>query len=156
MSGKLLTRIKQTKPFRSLEEEAFLNIVRTADALMQAQDVVLSDHNLSHSQYNVLRILRGAGTEGLPCGEIGNRMISRDPDITRLLDRLEKRGLAQRSREAKDRRVVTTRITQAGLDLLSTLDKPMESMGKKALGHLNHDDLKLLIELMERAREQVE
>ncbi len=153
MPGKLAADIKQTKPFKHLEEEAFLNLLRTADALTQREEGMLDGYGLSHSQYNVLRILRGAGADGLPCGEIANRMITRDPDITRLLDRLERRGLAQRSRESKDRRVVTARITQTGLDLLGSMDEPMVDTLKHLLEHLGPKDLRTLIELLERARE---
>src|SRR5580698_4234281 len=99
------------------EEAAFLDLLRATDMLSRGLIAVLKTEDLSSTQYNVLRILRGA-PEGLPCGEIGNRMITKDPDITRLLDRLEKRGLISRSREVKDRRTVTARITPAGLKLL--------------------------------------
>lgn len=156
MPGKLAADIKQTKPFRYPEEEAFLNLLRTCDALQQKEEAKLAEFDLSHSQYNVLRILRGAGAEGLPCGEIANRMITRDPDITRLLDRLERRGLAQRSRESKDRRVVTARITQIGLDLLAAMDAPVLGLMHGLLGHLGPKDLKILIDLLERAREKAE
>ena len=108
------------KTTSSLEETVFLDLLRTSDVLSRRIDYVLKDANLSANQYNVLRILRGA-PEGLPCGEIGNRMITRDPDITRLLDRLEKRELISRCRETKDRRTVLTRITSAGVKLLARL-----------------------------------
>ena len=153
VSGKLAADIKQTKPFRHIEEEAFLNLLRTTDALKQGETEFLDRYSLSHAQYNVLRILRGAGTEGLPCGEIGARMITRDPDITRLLDRLEKRGLAQRCRESKDRRVVTARIAPSGLELLASMDTPLLDMLKGLLGHMSQKDLKTFIELLEKARE---
>lgn len=156
MPGKLAADIKQTKPFRHPEEEAFLNLLRTVDALSQREEELLARHGLSHSQYNVLRILRGAGPAGLPCGEVADRMITRDPDITRLLDRLEKRALAQRARESKDRRVVLARITQSGLDLLAELDQPMVDFLRGALGHLGQKDLRHLIDLLERAREKFE
>src|SRR6202042_3480209 len=107
------------------EEAAFLDLLRTTDMLSRGLIAVLKTEDLSATQYNVLRILRGA-PEGLPCGEVANRMITKDPDITRLLDRLEKRGLISRSREAKDRRTVTARITPAGLKLLGGLDEPVQ------------------------------
>ncbi|MBV6430808.1 MAG: hypothetical protein IANPNBLG_00928 [Bryobacteraceae bacterium] len=154
MSGKLSADIKQSKPFPLLEEEAFLNLLRTTDALRRAHAAILDSRQLSDAQYNVLRILRGAGSDGLPCGEIGGRMITRDPDITRLLDRLESRGLTQRSRDSKDRRVVTARITLAGLELLAALDAPILETSKRMLGHLGARDLKVLIDLLERARER--
>src|SRR5262245_1014357 len=107
--------IKKLRPFDSPEQEAMLNVMRTADRLAGEIDQVFKPSGLSATQYNVLRILRGAGESGLPCGEIAQRMITRDPDVTRLLDRLEKRKLISRCREEKDRRVVCARITNAGL-----------------------------------------
>ena len=107
------------------EEAAFLDLLRTCDLLSRGPGQVLKTEDLSATQYNVLRILRGA-PEGLPCGEIGSRMITRDPDITRLLDRLEKRELIARSRETKDRRMVMARITPEGLKLLARLDAPVQ------------------------------
>ena len=103
--------IPKGKPSRSLGEEAFLNLQRTADAFMRGFEETLRPFGLTQTQYNVLRILRGARPHGLPCRELGERMITRDPDVTRLLDRLETRGLVARSRDAKDRRVIFTRIT---------------------------------------------
>src|ERR1700722_7123467 len=119
----------------SLEETTFLELLRTTDQLVRGVAWVLKAENLSMTQYNVLRILRGA-PEGLPCGEIGSRMITRDPDITRLLDRLEKRGLNVRSRESKDRRMVTARIMPLGLKVLGRLDEPVQETHRKQLGHL--------------------
>src|ERR1700688_3356045 len=117
------TQPKNRRPrMPSLEEAAFLDLLRTTDMLSRGLGTILKPEDLSSTQYNVLRILRGA-PEGLPCGEIAKRMITRDPDITRLLDRLEKRGLISRSREIKDRRTVTARITPAGLKLLGSLDE---------------------------------
>jgi len=154
VAGKLASDIKQTKPFRNLEEEVFLNLIRTSESLLRKGLELFESHGLTNAQYNVLRILRGAGADGLPCGEIANRMVHRDPDITRLLDRLEKQGLSVRSRESKDRRVVTTRITEAGLKLLARLDEPVVQLHRQLLGHLGAKDLKSLIDLLERAREK--
>ena len=112
---------------------------------------VLKAEELSETQYNVLRILRGA-PEGLPCGEIGNRMITRDPDITRLLDRMEKRSLISRCREPQDRRTVLTRITPEGLKLLSRLDEPVQNAHRAQLGHLGRERLKALCDLLRAAR----
>src|SRR5271170_1106603 len=103
------------------EEAAFLELLRTTDMLSRGLVRVLKNEDVSPTQYNVLRILRGS-PEGLPCGEIANRMITRDPDVTRLLDRLEKRGLISRMRESKDRRMVMARITPQGLKFLGRLD----------------------------------
>src|SRR5882762_5359070 len=117
------------------EEAAFLELLRTTDMLSRGLVKVLKIEDLSGTQYNVLRILRGA-PEGLPCGEIASRMITRDPDVTRLLDRLEKRGLVSRCRETQDRRTVLTRITPAGLKLLTRLDQPVQATHRKQLGPL--------------------
>ena len=153
MHKDLKSDIKQAKPFASLEEEAFLSLQLTADRLARRGAEILKQHGLSPAQYNTLRILRGAGPGGLACSEIGERMINHDPDITRMLDRLEKRALVQRSREGKDRRVITTRITAAGLDILNALDGPMDRFHRKLLGSLGESRLKSLIALLEDVRE---
>jgi DNA-binding MarR family transcriptional regulator len=152
MTGRVQKEIKQRKPFRRIEDEAFVNIQRTADALMQGVAATLKPMGLSPSQYNVLRILRGAEPGGLACREIADRMITRDPDITRLLDRLEDRGLVARSRDREDRRVITTRITEKGSRLLKELDEPIEALHVKQLGHLGNEKLRSLIDLLEGAR----
>jgi MarR family transcriptional regulator, organic hydroperoxide resistance regulator len=154
MARPLGTEILQQKPFESLEQEALLNVLRTADTLMQGIAAVLRPFKLSHSQYNVLRILRGAGAEGLACREIAARMITRDPDITRLLDRLERRGLVARTRDEKDRRVVMVRITPAGLRILMQLDEPIEEVDRRLLEHLGERRLRSLIQLLEATRER--
>jgi DNA-binding MarR family transcriptional regulator len=138
----------------SPEEEAFLDLLRTTDMLSRGLVRIIKAEGLSGTQYNVLRILRGA-PEGLACGEIASRMITRDPDITRLLDRLEKRGLVSRCRETKDRRTVMTRITPAGLKLLSRLDEPVQGTHRKLLGHLGRERLRTLAQLLGVARSQV-
>jgi len=138
----------------SSEEAAFLDLLRTTDLLSRKLVTILKPEDLSSTQYNVLRILRGA-REGLPCGEIAKRMITRDPDITRLLDRLEKRGLISRSREARDRRTVMARITGAGLRLLARLDEPVQAAHRKQLGHLGRQRLCLLTDLLREARSQL-
>jgi DNA-binding MarR family transcriptional regulator len=133
---------------------AFLDLQRTCDLLTRGPARILKNEDLSPTQYNVLRILRGS-PDGLPCGEIANRMITRDPDITRLLDRLEKRGLISRWRESKDRRVVLGRITPNGLKLLTRLDQPVEEAHRKQLGHLGKDRLRALAGLLAAARARV-
>lgn len=133
---------------------AFLDLQRTCDLLTRGPAQILKNEDLSATQYNVLRILRGS-PDGLPCGEIANRMITRDPDITRLLDRLEKRGLISRWRETKDRRVVLARITPNGLKLLTRLDQPVEEAHRKQLGHLGKGRLRALAELLAAARARV-
>lgn len=136
------------------EEAAFVDLLRTTDLLSRGPAQVLKSEDLSPTQYNVLRILRGA-PEGLPCGEIGNRMITRDPDITRLLDRLEKRGLISRCRDERDRRTVMTRITAEGLKLLAELDEPMLAAHRQQLRHLGREGLGALRELLSAARAKV-
>ena len=138
----------------SPEESAFLELLRTTDMLSRPFAQLLKSEELSSTQYNVLRILRGA-PEGLPCGEIGNRMITRDPDITRLLDRLEKRELVSRCREVKDRRMVLTRITDKGLELLERLDGPVQETHRAQLGHLGREGLQALVDLVRKARSKV-
>jgi len=142
------------KPRSSPEEAAYLDLLRTCDLLSRGAAQVLKAADLSSTQYNVLRILRGA-PEGLPCGEIADRMITRDPDITRLLDRLEKRGLISRYRDTKDRRVVMAKITPEGLKLLSQLDEPVQQAHRKQLGHLGPKRLRELAELLGAARAKV-
>jgi DNA-binding MarR family transcriptional regulator len=154
MRKRLRDEIKQQRPFESLEQEALLNVLHTADALMQEITAVLKPFHLSHSQYNVLRILRGASPNGLACQEIAERMISRDPDITRLLDRLEARRLVTRTRDQTDRRVVTARITPEGLRLLKALDKPITQVDRQPLQHMGEQRLRMLIQLLELARER--
>ena len=146
--------IQQTKPFSNLEEEALVSLQRTADQLAGRLSDMLKPHGLSPTQYNALRVLRGAGDGGRACSEIAERMINRDPDITRLVDRLERRGLVARSREKRDRRVIITRITPAGLDLLRGLDRPIEEFNRKLLGNLGEPQLRTLIKLLEAARDQ--
>lgn len=115
---------------------------------------MLKPHGLSPTQYNALRILRGAGPEGLACSEVGQRMINRDPDITRLLDRLERRGLIRRSREQRDRRVIKTRITPAGMDLLKSLNREVMEFHRQLLGHMGEERLEHLMRLLEAVRER--
>jgi len=133
------------------EEITFLELCRTADAVSRRMPDVLKAEDLSANQYNVLRILRGA-PDGLACGEIGNRMLTRDPDITRLLDRLEKRGLIARSRENRDRRMVVARITPLALETLGRLDEPVREAHRRNLGHLGRERLRELNRLLLAAR----
>lgn len=152
MNGRLKDEIGKRKGFDSLEQEVFLNLMRTCDFLSREMEELFKPSGLSSAQYNVLRILRGAGDEGLACGEIGNRMIKHDPDMTRMLDRLEKRELITRCRLTTDRRVVRARISPAGLELLATLDEPTRRMHKTQLAHMGERNLKMLMKLLEQAR----
>src|SRR5213594_3976748 len=144
----------KVRPEGSAEEAAYLDLLRTADVLTRGAIGVLKAEELSTTQYNVLRILRGS-RQGLLCGEIASRMITRDPDITRLLDRLEKRSLISRCRETKDRRTVIARITPEGLKVLARLDEPVQAAHRKQLGHLGRERLWELAELLRDARSQV-
>jgi DNA-binding MarR family transcriptional regulator len=132
-----------------LEERIFIALLKTADALGQEAEQLVRSSNLTGTQYNVLRILRGAAPEGLACREIGERLISHDPDITRLLDRMEKRGLITRERQKDDRRVVKTRITPQGLGLLKPLDQPMRGLHKRQFQHVAPGRLKILAAILE-------
>jgi DNA-binding MarR family transcriptional regulator len=144
---------KPVKAKGSPEEAAFLDLLRTTDILSRGLVQVLKSEELSPTQYNVLRILRGAAGD-LACGEIGERMITRDPDITRLLDRLEKRGLISRCRENKDRRTVLTRITPRGLKVLARLDQPIQETHRKQLSHLGRERLRELADLLRLTRNE--
>jgi DNA-binding MarR family transcriptional regulator len=164
MAGKIHGEIKKVRPFESVEQEVFLNVLKTADVLMTEVTELLKPYGISPTQYNVLRILRGAGAgccdgghpdpgaKGIACREIGDRMITRDPDMTRLLDRLEKAELITRERDKTDRRVIVSRVTDSGLELLKRLDEPMVALHKRQLGHLGEAKLHELLELLEAVR----
>jgi DNA-binding MarR family transcriptional regulator len=147
--------IKQRKPFQSLEQEVFLEVLRTGSAMVQDLVDVLKRFDLTQPQYNVLRILRGAGAAGLPSGEVGERMVvSREPDVTRLLVRMERRGLVKRERLPDNRRVVIARITDEGLRLAKALDEPVRRMHTRQLHHMSARELSVLATLLERARRE--
>ena len=146
-------RSKPSRSPASLESRVFVALLQTADTLTQDAEQLVKSAGLTGAQYNVLRILRGAEPEGLPCSGIGDRMISHDPDMTRLLDRMEKRGLITRERQTDDRRVVMTRITQQGLSLLKTLDQPMHDLHKRQFHHMRNSRLKTLGTLLEEVRD---
>lgn len=153
--NELMEQIDQieTRPKKSfLQQEAFIAIQRTADQLQLRITEFLKPYNLSPTQFNALRILRGAGETGLACSIVGERMINHDPDITRLMDRLEKRRLVQRSRDQKDRRVITARITTVGLDLLKTIDRPLEEFHRELMNKMDERKLKSLLLLLEETR----
>src|SRR6267142_6364735 len=136
------------------EARAFIAILSAADRLSQQAEQLVKDSGLTGTQYNVLRILRGAEPAGLPCKGIGDRMISHAPDMTRLLDRMEKRDLITRERQTDDRRVVKTRITPQALSLLKTLDHPIRELHKKQFAHIANARVKELAELLEEIGEQ--
>ena len=143
---------KSPRPPAQLEERLFLALLKTADALGQEAEQLTRSASLTGTQFNVLRILRGAEPEGLACRAIGERLITHDPDITRLLDRLEKGGLITRERQKDDRRVVKARITLQGLALLKPLDQPMRDLHKRQFQHMTGARLKVLHELVEEIR----
>ena len=153
MSMDLRDEIRQTRPFTSLEQEAFLAIQRTAALLAHAMAETIRPLGLTATQYNVLRILRGAGEPGLCRNEVRERMLTQVPDVTRLLDRMEEMGVIERSREGSDRRFVTTRITPEGLRLLAELDQPVEECQRRLLGPIGEEGLRSLISLLAEARE---
>ena len=148
----LQAELKQKIPFTSREQEAYLSLLRTSGALQAQVEAQFKRFGLTGTQYNALRILRGAGPEGLPCREIGERMITHDPDITRLLNRLEDRGFVERTRARHDRRVIYGKIAAAGLKLLREMDAPIEKYGREMLRHVGQERLKQLIELLELVR----
>jgi DNA-binding MarR family transcriptional regulator len=151
---KLQQEIKQTKPFQSLQQEAALALLKTADLVRRHVTKVIGPHNLSLEQYNVLRILRGAGDAGMATLEVSSRMIEQTPAITRLLDKLETKKLVRRERCPEDRRQVLCRITNAGLHLLAGLDDQVESANQKVFTRLSAAEVKSLIAHLDRMREE--
>lgn len=147
--------IQQSKPFPSLAEEVHVEVLLTAQATYRAALVALKPAGLSPSQFNVLRILRGARPDALPAGRIAERMVNRDPDLTRLLDRLEAQGLVEKSRDAEDRRVVNVRITKAGMERLVPASKAVSQALKAALDPLGVRKLERLADLLDQARASV-
>ena len=150
-----LCELGKAGPFRSRGQEASIAIVRTADALHRRWAAVIEPHGITVQQYNVLRILRGARGKPLPTLEIGNRLIEQTPGITRLLDRLEEKGLARRERCREDRRLVHCWITDAGLELLAALDAPVDEVDEVddvSARALSDDELATLIGFLERIR----
>ena len=146
------SRSKSSSVSMPVQDRIFVALLQTADALSQQAEQLLKAVGLTGTQYNVLRILRGSEPEGLPCSGIGDRMISHDPDMTRLLDRMEKRGLITRERQTEDRRVVKTRITPQALSLLKTLDQPIHELHKRQFRHIPGARLKILGQLLEEVR----
>jgi len=145
--------IKQNKPFHSRKEEAAVALMRTADLLRRMVGAVVDSRDITPQQYNVLRILRGAGARGLPTLDIAERMIEQTPGITRLIDRLEAKELVSRERCPTDRRQVFCRITKPGLRLLGSLDAPIREAGERALSVMGERELASLIRLLDRTRD---
>lgn len=153
VAGALQREIRQVKPFDSIEEEVFLNLQRTAEALMGGLSEVLKTFDLTATQYNVLRILRGAGPAGLPCREVSERMVNRDPDVTRLLDRLESRAFVERERLTSDRRVVVARIAVSGTEILELADPAVNAYLLEAMSALDRNALEALNTALESLRQ---
>lgn len=152
---RLADEIQQRVPFAGPEVEAFLNLQRTADLLRRETVDLLKPYGLSPTGYNVLRILRGAGVEGLPCSDVSGRLVAHDPDVTRLADRLAEAGLLTRERRSRDRRVVVLRITPDGLVLLEQIDPQTVALHRRQLSHLGESSLDSLINLLEQARSPI-
>ena len=150
----LRDELRQQKPFTSLHQEAFLSLGRTEAVLTGALERMLEPHGITLTQYNILRILRGAGPDGLCRNEIRDRLVARTPDVTRLLDRMEQAGLVSRVRGEEDRRLVHTRLTKKARALVDDLDKPVAAEHRRQLGHMSADQLRALIDLLELARQQ--
>lgn len=153
MPSALRDELRQEKPFTSPYQEAYLNLVRTAAELHDAFEAMLRAWEISETQYNVLRILRGAGRAGLCRNEIRDRMITRMPDVTRLLDRMEEAGLIVRERSDEDRRLVNTTLTRKGRALVDSLDDVVAAEHERRLGHLTRSQLRTLVDLLTLARQ---
>lgn len=151
MSG-ILKEIRQRRPFANIQEEAMVSLLRTVAVVSQPMEDFLKERDLTPTQYNVLRILRGAGVAGWSCKEIGERLVQREPDITRLLGRLEKRGLIARKRDAADRRSVLTRITARGLSLLESLYPALSRMAQQQFSTVSGGDLEKLLSTLDKIR----
>ncbi|MBW8771212.1 MAG: MarR family transcriptional regulator [Gemmatimonadetes bacterium] len=153
MSPTLQQDLKQKRPFRSLQQEAYLSVVRTSTSLTDAMEDLLKDRGISATQYNVLRILRGSGPDGLCRNALRDRMLTRMPDMTRLLDRMEEAGLVVRAREGEDRRMVLTHITAKGRQLLDDLDAPVLALHERQMARLTGAQLRTLSDLLTLVRE---
>jgi DNA-binding MarR family transcriptional regulator len=152
VSPDLRHEIRQRRPFQSLQQEAYLNLARTHAALEEALERVLAGQAVTQQQYNVLRILRGAPPEGLARNEIRDRLLTRMPDVTRLLDRMEAAGLVTRERSAEDRRQTATRLTRKGRRVVDALDAPVAEEHRRRLAHLSEKQLHELVGLLTLAR----
>jgi DNA-binding MarR family transcriptional regulator len=149
----LKLEIAQERPFASAEEEALLNLIRTSDTVQRAFHRKIRKYGVTSTQYNVLRILRGAQPRGLTCAAIGSRLITAEPDITRLLGRLKALKLVRQHRDRKDRRVVWTQISSAGLELLKSMDPTIDQLPRELLGNMSQGQISEFIQLLELARQ---
>lgn len=151
--SRILSEIKQTKPFASLEQESIVSLLRTVDHVRRTESGVFAAEDLTEQQYNVLRILRGTGPDGLPTLSVAERLIEHTPGITRLIDRLEAKGLVRRERPARDRRQVYCFITEEGLNVLERLDPAVEQLARRLMQHLSAAQMKVLNEILEKIRD---
>lgn len=151
----LRSELRRPRPFASATEEAQVSIRRTAGLLTRSTAELLRDHGLTPTQYNALRVLRSAGEDGLPCSELGARMLTHEPDVTRLIDRLDRAGLVRRERDQPDRRVVTIRISEAGFTLLARLDEPVARLDDRRLAGVSQEELRTLIDILARVRHSI-
>lgn len=156
MPGRLQQEIKQARPFRSTAQEATLGMLRTVDVLRRRMAALIEPAGVTIQQYNVLRILRGSGSDGLPTLEIATRMIEQAPGITRLLDRLEVKKLVHRERCPTDRRQVTCRITAGGLTLLARLDEVVDGADEELLGALTRSEQRELVRMLDKLRAKLD
>lgn len=152
MAKSLQDEIKQTKPFTSLEVEAYLNIMRTEAVLSQAVHACFKEYGVTQTIYNLMRIIRGGPDEGVPCSNIAERLIARVPDVTRLVDRAVNLGLVTRHRPDNDRRVVLLSLTPAGRELLEKIARPLDAIHRQQMGTLSEDELRTVVDLMTRLR----
>ena len=152
MPSTLREELRQTKPFNSIEQEALLSILRTSAELWDRVELLLRPHGITTTQYNVLRILRGAEPDGLCRNELRDRMLTRMPDVTRLLDRMEEAGLVERTRDTEDRRMVSTRITKRATQLLATLDPIVADYEKRFFSGIDRDRIQTLIDVLDAIR----
>lgn len=155
MTTSILEDIKQSRPFRSKSHEAYVTLLRTADDAKRFVSQVLEPEGVTLQQYNVLRILRGAGSEGLPTLSVAERMIERTPGVTRLIDRMERKGWVRRERCTEDRRRVWCKITDEGLELLGRLDEPVDAVDDLLAGALNPEELSDFVDSMNRVRAHI-
>jgi len=153
ISSRIVSEIKQSKPFPTTEQEAVVALMKTCDHIRRIQCGVFAPCDLTEQQFNVLRILRGAGNEGLPTLTVADRLIEHTPGITRLIDRLEAKQLVRRERPEQDRRQVYCFITKTGLDLLASLDPEVEIGARRIMKHLNKTDMQNLLAILEKIRD---
>lgn len=152
-SSRIVQEIQQTKPFRSIEQEVGVAFMRTADHLRRSMSAAFAAHGVTQQQFNVLRILRGAGTAGLPTLTVAERLVEHTPGITRLMDRLEAKEMVRRERPAGDRRQVYCYIAKGGLEMLVKLDPLVERAAKRSCAHLSKTDMKTLLKILEKIRD---